>query len=246
MDAVAPIRFALVGNPNCGKTALFNRLTGARAKVANYAGVTVEKRSGPLTGLGRDAELIDLPGTYSLFVTSPDEQVTRNVLLGKIQPAWFPKVFGPQANEPLDRDGVVTRFARMAAEVRKSTGREATPEGLAEGFLQIAVQNMANAIKRISVARGYDVTQYTLQCFGGAGGQHACLVADALAMSRVFVHPLAGVLSAYSDNAAVFAGSPGQRSCARSIAAEASSRAQSSSVAGSLRSGTVREPALPR
>ena len=85
----------------------------------------------------------------------------------------------------------------MAAEVRARTGREASAESLAAGFLQIAVQNMANAIKRISVARGYDVTQYTLQCFGGAGGQHACLVADALGMQRVFVHPLAGVLSAY-------------------------------------------------
>ena len=92
MNAAAPIRFALVGNPNCGKTALFNRLTGARAKVANYAGVTVEKRSGPLTGLGREAELIDLPGTYSLFVTSPDEQVTRNVLLGKMQGEMPPDV----------------------------------------------------------------------------------------------------------------------------------------------------------
>ncbi len=79
----------------------------------------------------------------------------------------------------------------------RGTGRDATPESLAAGFLQIAVQNMANAIKRISVARGYDVTQYTLQCFGGAGGQHACAVADALGMTRVFVHPLAGVLSAY-------------------------------------------------
>jgi ferrous iron transport protein B len=82
MNAAAPIRFALVGNPNCGKTALFNRLTGARAKVANYAGVTVERRSGPLSGLGRDAELIDLPGTYSLHVTSPDEQVARNMHAG--------------------------------------------------------------------------------------------------------------------------------------------------------------------
>ena len=85
----------------------------------------------------------------------------------------------------------------MAADVRRSTGRDVTPESLAAGFVQIAVQNMANAIKRISVARGYDVTQYTLQCFGGAGGQHACAVADALGMTRVFVHPLAGVLSAY-------------------------------------------------
>ncbi|MBL8307190.1 MAG: 5-oxoprolinase, partial [Rubrivivax sp.] len=137
------------------------------------------------------------PGPASYRRGGPLATTDANVLLGKIQPAWFPKVFGPRADEPLDRDGVITRFAEMAAEVRRATGREATPETLAEGFLQIAVQNMANAIKRISVARGYDVTQYTLQCFGGAGGQHACLVADALGMERVFVHPLAGVLSAY-------------------------------------------------
>jgi 5-oxoprolinase (ATP-hydrolysing) len=137
------------------------------------------------------------PGPASYRRGGPLATTDANVLLGKIQPAWFPKVFGPGADEPLDRDGVVAKFEALAAEVRGATGREATPESLAEGFLQIAVQNMANAIKRISVARGYDVTQYTLQCFGGAGGQHACLVADALGMERVFVHPLAGVLSAY-------------------------------------------------
>jgi len=114
-----------------------------------------------------------------------------NLMLGKIQPAYFPKVFGPQANEPLSREAVLTGFAALAAQ----TGR--TAEAVAEGFIDIAVQQMANAIKKISVARGYDVTRYTLQCFGGAGGQHACRVADALGMTRVFVHPLAGVLSAY-------------------------------------------------
>ena len=91
----------------------------------------------------------------------------------------------------LDADVVRDKFADIA----RPTGR--LPEDVAHGFIQIAVQQMANAIKKISVARGYDVTRYTLQCFGGAGGQHACLVADALGMSRVFVHPLAGVLSAY-------------------------------------------------
>jgi len=120
-----------------------------------------------------------------------------NVMLGRLQPAHFPRVFGPGADEPLDRAAVVSRFEAMAADVAQRTGRATSPEALAEGFLQIAVQNMANAIKRISVARGYDVTRYTLQCFGGAGGQHACAVADALGMSRVFIHPLAGVLSAY-------------------------------------------------
>jgi 5-oxoprolinase (ATP-hydrolysing) len=120
-----------------------------------------------------------------------------NVLLGKIQPGFFPPVFGPGADQPLD-DGVVRRrFAALAAEVGGATGRAVTPEGLAEGFLHIAVAGMANAVKKISVARGHDVTGYTLQCFGGAGGQHACLVADALGMRRVLVHPLAGVLSAY-------------------------------------------------
>ncbi len=89
------------------------------------------------------------------------------------------------------------RFAALAAEVERATGTARTPEQVAEGFIDIAVGGMANAIKKISVSRGYDVTRYTLQCFGGAGGQHACLVADALGMTRVFVHPLAGVLSAY-------------------------------------------------
>jgi 5-oxoprolinase (ATP-hydrolysing) len=137
------------------------------------------------------------PGPASYRRGGPLATTDANVLLGKIQPAYFPKVFGPNADQALDRDGVAAKFEALAAQVQASTGRAATAESLAEGFLQIAIQNMANAIKRISVARGYDVTQYTLQCFGGAGGQHACGVADALGMSRIFVHPLAGVLSAY-------------------------------------------------
>jgi 5-oxoprolinase (ATP-hydrolysing) len=114
-----------------------------------------------------------------------------NVMLGKVQPAYFPKLFGPNADEALSYDATLTKFNELA----EMTGRSAA--SIAEGFIDIAVQQMANAIKKISVARGYDVTRYTLQCFGGAGGQHACLVADALGMTRVFVHPLAGVLSAY-------------------------------------------------
>jgi 5-oxoprolinase (ATP-hydrolysing) len=120
-----------------------------------------------------------------------------NLLLGRVQTAHFPRVFGPRGDEALDRDVVRAGFAALAQEVARATGRDTPPEALAAGFLQIAVQNMAGAIKRISVARGHDVTRYTLQCFGGAGGQHACAVADALGMTRVFVHPLAGVLSAY-------------------------------------------------
>ena len=137
------------------------------------------------------------PGPASYRRGGPLATTDANVLLGKIQPAWFPKVFGPAADEALDPDGVRLKFTELAARVQAATGRPATAETLAEGYLQIAIQNMANAIKRISVARGYDVTQYTLQCFGGAGGQHACGVADALGMTKVFVHPLAGVLSAY-------------------------------------------------
>ena len=120
-----------------------------------------------------------------------------NVMVGKIQPAFFPKVFGPQANELLDREVVVEKFSAMAADIERATGVKRSPEEVAEGFIAIAVGAMANAIKKISVARGYDVTRYTLQCFGGAGGQHACRVADALGVNRVFAHPLGGVLSAY-------------------------------------------------
>ena len=137
------------------------------------------------------------PGPASYRRGGPLAVTDANVMLGKIQPAWFPKVFGKAANEALDRDVVVAAFAKMAADISAATGRERSPEQVAEGFIDIAVGSMANAIKKISVARGYDVTRYTLQCFGGAGGQHACLVADALGMNTVFVHSLAGVLSAY-------------------------------------------------
>lgn len=120
-----------------------------------------------------------------------------NVMVGKIQPRWFPKVFGPNADQALDREIVAAKFTELAQRIAQATGTQRTPEAVAEGFIDIAVGAMANAIKKISVARGYDVTRYTLQCFGGAGGQHACRVADALGMDRVFAHPLAGVLSAY-------------------------------------------------
>jgi len=121
-----------------------------------------------------------------------------NVLLGRLSPAHFPAVFGPKGNQPLDVSAVKVKFRQMAAEVAAATGAEPqTPEALAEGFLRIAIDNMANAIKKISVSRGHDVTGYTLQCFGGAGGQHACGVADALGIRSVFLHPFAGVLSAY-------------------------------------------------
>lgn len=121
-----------------------------------------------------------------------------NVMLGKLNPQHFPAVFGPDVNEMLDREIVEKKFRSLALEIAGAMGLPPlTPEETAEGFLRIAVQNMASAIKKISVERGYDVTQYTLNCFGGAGGQHACLVADALGIERVFLHPYAGVLSAF-------------------------------------------------
>jgi 5-oxoprolinase (ATP-hydrolysing) len=118
-------------------------------------------------------------------------------MAGKLQPEFFPAVFGPHGNQPLDADVVAEKFAALAEEVERATGVRREPREIASGFLAIAVESVANAIKQISIARGYDVTTYTLVCFGGAGGQHACLVADALGMSRVLIHPLAGVLSAF-------------------------------------------------
>jgi 5-oxoprolinase (ATP-hydrolysing) len=131
------------------------------------------------------------PGPASYRRGGPLAVTDANVLVGKVQPDFFPAVFGPEGNQRLDKQAVAELFANLSNQMNRS------PEAIADGFLRIAVQQMANAIKKISVARGYDVTRYTLQCFGGAGGQHACLVADALGMKQVYVHPLAGVLSAY-------------------------------------------------
>ena len=121
-----------------------------------------------------------------------------NVLLGKLRPEEFPHVFGPNGNQPLDVAVVHEKFAELADRIAAETAQPRQSEfDVAEGFLRIAVENMANSIKKISVQRGYDVTKYTLNCFGGAGGQHACKVADTLGMETIFIHPLAGVLSAY-------------------------------------------------
>ncbi|MGB3199850.1 MAG: hydantoinase B/oxoprolinase family protein [Nodosilinea sp.] len=120
-----------------------------------------------------------------------------NVMVGKLQPEFFPHVFGPEGDLPLNADVVREQFATLAAEIRAATGDVRSPEQVAAGFLTIAVEKMANAIKKISVQRGYDVSDYVLCSFGGAGGQHACLIANALGMTEVFLHPYAGVLSAY-------------------------------------------------
>jgi len=120
-----------------------------------------------------------------------------NVVLGKLQADEFPAVFGKNASESLDYEQVAKQFSALADEIAKTTDTKPTNEDVATGFLQIAIESMANAIKKISVQRGYDVSDYALCCFGGAGGQHACLVADSLGIKKVFLHPYAGVLSAY-------------------------------------------------
>ncbi|GAB4360544.1 MAG: hydantoinase B/oxoprolinase family protein [Cyanophyceae cyanobacterium] len=120
-----------------------------------------------------------------------------NVRVGKLQPDFFPPVFGPSGDQPLDGAVVRDRFAALAARILAATGDDRAPEAVAAGFLAIAVENMANAIKKISIQRGVDVTRSVLCCFGGAGGQHACAIAEALGMTRIFIHPYAGVLSAY-------------------------------------------------
>ena len=120
-----------------------------------------------------------------------------NVLLGKITARHFPPIFGPGGDQKLDEAVVRLRFGELAQQVAAATGRPADPRDVAEGFVRVAVANMANAVKKVSVQKGHDLARFALQCFGGAGGQHACLVADALGMDTVFIHPFAGVLSAY-------------------------------------------------
>ncbi|HIK57448.1 MAG TPA: hydantoinase B/oxoprolinase family protein [Synechococcales cyanobacterium M55_K2018_004] len=137
------------------------------------------------------------PGPASYRKGGPLTVTDCNVMVGKLQPDFFPRVFGPSGDLPLDAAIVQTKFTELAHEIREKTGDNRTPEQVAEGFLAIAVEKMANAIKKISIQRGYNVTEYTLCCFGGAGGQHACLIAEALGMKQIFLHPYAGVLSAY-------------------------------------------------
>src|SRR4051794_955654 len=132
------------------------------------------------------------PGPKCYRRNGPLAVTDANVLVGKLIPDFFPKIFGPEQNQALDAEAVKNSFAELAKEVGGKS-----PEEIADGFIKIAVENMANAIKKISVQRGYDVTRYALNCFGGAGGQHACLVADALGMTTVLIHPFSSLLSAY-------------------------------------------------
>jgi 5-oxoprolinase (ATP-hydrolysing) len=133
------------------------------------------------------------PGPRAYRRGGPLTVTDANLMTGKLMPEFFPRIFGPWRNEPLDAEAVRAGFAKLAAEI----GDGRSPEALADGFLSIATAKMAEAIKKISVARGHDVTQYALNCFGGAGGQHACDVADELAIETVLIHPLSSLLSAY-------------------------------------------------
>ena len=137
------------------------------------------------------------PGPTCYRQGGPLTVTDANVLLGKVQRAYFPSVFGSAGDQPLDQTAVRYAFDDLTKQIEQATDKEHSPEAVAEGFVRIAVTTMANAIKTISIQRGHDVTRYLLNCFGGAGGQHACLVADELGIEQVLIHPLAGVLSAY-------------------------------------------------
>ncbi|MFD5101860.1 hydantoinase B/oxoprolinase family protein [Streptomyces albidochromogenes] len=138
-----------------------------------------------------------VPGPACYRRGGPLTVTDANVMLGRVQPDHFPAVFGPRGDQPLDVETVRRRFTELADDIAEATGVRRAPEEVASGFLDIAVLNMANAVKKISVERGHDVTRYALTSFGGAGGQHACAVADALGIGTVIVPPLAGVLCAY-------------------------------------------------
>ena len=137
------------------------------------------------------------PGPACYQLGGPLTVTDCNVLLGRLQPAFFPASFGPGADQPIDRETVQSQFLALANAVNAATCGNQSGFAIAEGFLKIVVDNMANAIRKISIQRGYDVREYALGCFGSAAGQHACAVADALGMSTVLIHPFAGVLSAY-------------------------------------------------
>ncbi|TRD02634.1 5-oxoprolinase [Mesorhizobium sp. WSM4303] len=177
------------------------------------------------------------PGPAAYRRGGPLAVTDANVMLGKLQPDFFPSIFGPGQDQPLDATAVREKFATLAAEI----GDGRTPEAVAEGFVTIAVENMANAIKKISVQRGYDVTEYLLNCFGGAGGQHACLVADALGMEAVLIHPFSGLLSAYGIGlSSVFASR--QQALLKPLAEE--SRSEIDSLIATLKKAVIAELAV--
>lgn len=178
-------------------------VAGVRLRAPMMAIHTVAAGGGSILGfdgaryrVGPDSAGAD-PGPACYRRGGPLTVTDCNVMVGKVQADFFPAVFGATGNLPLDQSVVRQQFEQMAARIAETTGSLQTPEQIAAGFLAIAIDKMANAIKKISIQRGYDVTEYTLCCFGGAGGQHACLIAEALGMTQIFIHPFAGVLSAY-------------------------------------------------
>ena len=168
------------------------RVPMLRVHTVAAGGGSILHYDGTRFSVGPDSAGAD-PGPTCYRKDGPLTVTDANVMLGKLQPVYFPTIFGKSANEPLDDNAVREGFTKLAAKI--GDGRR--PEEVADGFIRIAAQNMANAIKKISVQRGYDVTDYLLNCFGGAGGQHACLIADILGLRQVLLHPLSGVLSAY-------------------------------------------------
>jgi 5-oxoprolinase (ATP-hydrolysing) len=183
--------------------ALETELAGVRLRAPMLAMHTVAAGGGSVLHfdgarfrVGPDSAGAD-PGPAAYRNGGPLTVTDANICVGKIQPAHFPAIFGPAGNERLDAESVHRGFASLANDVSHATGKATDARAVAEGFLRIAVANMAAAIKKVSVQKGHDASRFVLQCFGGAGGQHACLVADELGMETVLIHPLAGVLSAY-------------------------------------------------
>ncbi|WP_031525033.1 hydantoinase B/oxoprolinase family protein [Streptomyces sp. NRRL F-5123] len=206
-----------------GKVVGFD-MGGTSTDVSHYAGAYERVQTAEIAGVRLRAPMLDIhtvaagggsvlhfaggryrvgpdsagavPGPVCYRLDGPLTVTDANVMLGRVQPDHFPKVFGPDGDLPLDADAVRLRFAELARRIRHDSGDDRSPEQVAEGYLRVAVTNIANAVKRISVQKGRDVTEYVLTTFGGAGGQHACAVADALGIRTVLVPPHAGVLSA--------------------------------------------------
>src|SRR6516164_2807260 len=186
----------VVGAAKAAAQAGFERIIafdmgGTSTDVTHYAGEFDRRFDGTRLRVGPESAGAH-PGPACYRRGGPLTVTDCNVALGRLPPQFFPSIFGPKRDLPLDPEVVRNRLSELAGDVE-----DLSVENLASGFLRIAVENMANAIKRISVAQGYDASEYTLVTFGGAGGQHACAVADALGMDRVMIHPLAGVLSAF-------------------------------------------------
>ncbi|BAY37397.1 hypothetical protein NIES2111_17340 [Nostoc sp. NIES-2111] len=182
---------------------LDSEIAGARMRVPVLSINTIAAGGGSILRFDKSSYRVgpkssgSNPGPACYRRGGPLTVTDANVMLGKIYPQYFPSVFGSNGNLPLDKNIVLEKFHQLAQEIATVTGNYRTPEQVAAGFIDIAVENMANAIKKISLQRGYDVTKYVLTCFGGAGAQVACLIANTLGMKQIFLHPYAGVLSAY-------------------------------------------------